>query len=106
MPAFLFTAALATGQPSSETVRGIDPAASARVSVVQDLSAIVSGTAPFILSRTATQVAGGGSTGSVTIRQSGSGIASTSVDAGVNSVALAATAVSARLVLTNPIAIR
>ena len=106
MPAFLFTAALATGQPSSETVRSVDPTLSARVSVVQDLSAIVSGTAPFIPSSTTTQVAGGGNTGVVTIRQSGSGIASTSVDTGVHSITLAATAVSARLVLSNPPAAR
>ena len=106
MPAFLFTAALATGQPSSETVRRVDPAASARISVVQDLSAIVSGTAPFASSSTATQVAGGGNTGVITIRLSGSGIASTSVDTGVNSITLGATAVSARLVLSNPPAAR
>ena len=106
MPAFLFTAALATGQPSSETVRSLDPAASVRVSVVQDLSAVVSGTAPFVPSSTAAQVAGGGSTGSVTFRPSGSGNVSTSVDTGVNSATLAATAVSARLVLSNRTAAR
>ena len=104
MPAFLFTAALATGQPSSETVLRVDPAASARISVVQDLSVIVSGTAPFIPSSTARQLAGGWNTGSVTIRRSGSGIASTSVDTGTNSAALAATAVSARLTLSSPAA--
>lgn len=102
MPALLFSASLATGQPSSETFRVADPAAWARISTVQDLSGVVSGAAPFVPSRTAAQVAAGGSTGSVTLRQSGAGMASTSIDTGVNSVTLAATAVSARIVLTRP----
>ncbi|HEY4031026.1 MAG TPA: hypothetical protein VGM25_11825 [Caulobacteraceae bacterium] len=100
MPALLFTAALASGQPSVETVRTVDPAAPARVSVVQDLSAIVSGSSPFGPSAAPVVMAAG--TGAVTIRQSGgAGIVSTSVNTGVGSVAQAATAVSARLVLPN-----
>ncbi len=99
MPAMLIAAALATGQPSSETVRPVDPAASTRIGVVQDLSAIVSGTAPFVTSASGAPSAGL-STGSVTFRQTGgAGIVSMSIDTGANSVVQAATAMSARLVL-------
>jgi len=102
MPALLVSAALATGQPTIQTVRTADAAAWARISTVQNLSGVVSGAAPFAQSSTAAQVAAGGSTGSVMVRQSDAGIVSTSIDTGVNSVTLAATVVSARIVLNRP----
>ncbi|MGZ3274250.1 MAG: hypothetical protein ACXU82_08995 [Caulobacteraceae bacterium] len=97
MPALLFTVALAAGQPSVQTVRAVDPGASARASVVQDLSAIVSGSPPFVASVQGPHPAPDASV--ITLRQSGAGVVSTSVNTGVNSVTLAATAVAARVVL-------
>ena len=102
MPALLFTAALATGQPPAESARAVDSAASARVSVVQNLSAVVSGASPFGPSAAAVAIGGVG-TGPVTVRQTGgAGIVSISTNTGVGGTALAATAVSARLALPTP----
>lgn len=96
MPALLFTAALATGQPSSETAGWSDPAASARVALVQDLSTVVSGTAPFQASPLS---AANRSTGPISLRLTGAGLVATSTDTGTNSITQSATAVSARVVL-------
>jgi hypothetical protein len=91
MPALLFTAALATGQPSSQPL-------SAQAITVQDLAAVVSGVAPRALPVPAAPAAG---TAPIALRQTGAGIVSTSIDSGANSVTQAATAVSARIVLPN-----
>ena len=96
MPALLFTAALAAGQPPSEAAQWIDPVASAQVSLVQDLSAVVSGTAPFA---TGPRPAAGANTGPVWLRLTGAGLSTTSADTGANSVAQSATTVSARVIL-------
>jgi len=59
----------------------------------------VSGTAPFAPSAAGVRFSAGAGTSSVVMRQGGAGIVSTSIDTGVGSATLAATAVSARVVL-------
>jgi hypothetical protein len=97
MPALLFTAALAAGQPPSEAARWIDPAASAQARLVQDLSAVVSGTAPF--PTTGPRPAAGVNTGPVSLRLAGAGLSATSADTGASSATQSATTVSARVSL-------
>ena len=106
MPVLLFTAALAAGQPSSTTARWVDPAAPARVSVVQDLSAVVSGTAPANASALGARSVSGANTGPISLRLTGAGLLAVSTDTGVNSVTQSATAVSARVALPNLTAFR
>ena len=106
MPALLFTAALAAGQPSGETARWVDPAAPARVRLVQDLSVVVSGTAPSTASALGTRSAAGADTGPISLRLTGGGLVATSTDTGVNSVTQGATAAAARVVLPGLAALR
>ena len=97
MPVLLLAITEGPGQPPSEIVRQAAPGGFARASAVQDLAAVVSGVAPGPPILAAPPSATG--TGSITVRQTGAGIVTMTRDTGRNSVTLAATAVSARIVL-------